>query len=165
MKQKITMLVMDVDGTLTDGKIYMGNSGELMKVFDIKDGYAIVDILPKHSIIPVIITGRESKILESRCNELGISELHQGCTRKLDKMIEIANLYGLQRDENGKFVGCAYIGDDNIDIPCMELSIYSGCPSAASEDVKKTVSYICNRKGGDGAVREFIEWLLIKNEV
>lgn len=164
MQQKIKMLVMDVDGTLTDGKIYMGNNGELMKVFDIKDGYAIFDILPKYFVVPVIITARESKILEMRCNELGISELHQRCTKKLDKMIEIANRYGFHREENGIFIECAYIGDDNIDIPCMKLSRYSGCPSDASDDVKKIVSYICHRRGGDGAVREFIEWLLTKNE-
>ncbi len=72
----IKMLVMDVDGTLTDGKIYMGTNGELMKAFDVKDGYAIAH-LRDYDIEPVIITGRESKIVENRSKELGINELYQ----------------------------------------------------------------------------------------
>ena len=70
MEKDIKFLVMDVDGTLTDGKIYMGNEGELFKAFDVKDGCGIKDLLPQLGIVPVIITARESKILENRCNEL-----------------------------------------------------------------------------------------------
>ncbi len=66
---KIKILVMDVDGTMTDGKIYMGKDGELMKAFDIKDGYGIAHLLPQLGILPVIITGRKSEILEHRCRE------------------------------------------------------------------------------------------------
>ena len=66
----IKYLIMDVDGTLTDGKIYMGPNGETIKVFDIKDGCGIKDILPQYDIIPVIITARETKMLENRCKEL-----------------------------------------------------------------------------------------------
>ena len=73
---------MDVDGTLTDGKIYMGANGELMKAFNIKDGYGIHDILPLIGITPVIITGRKSQIVANRCNEIGIHYLYQGVTDK-----------------------------------------------------------------------------------
>ena len=79
---KIKYLVMDVDGTLTDGKIYMGENGEVMKAFNIKDGYAISYFLPSNGIIPIVITGRKSKIVENRCKELGITEVHQGCIDK-----------------------------------------------------------------------------------
>ena len=75
MADKIKYLVMDVDGTLTDGKIYMGTSGEILKAFDIKDGYGIHDMLIPYGITPVIITGRSSKILENRCRELSITDL------------------------------------------------------------------------------------------
>ena len=77
---------MDVDGTLTDGKIYMGSSGELMKAFNIKDGCGIHDIAIPNNITPVIITGRESKIVLNRCKELGITEVYQGISNKVEKL-------------------------------------------------------------------------------
>ena len=76
---KIKMLVMDVDGTLTDGRIYIGAAGEMMKAFDVKDGYGIAQ-LRKRGIVPVIITGRTSDIVSRRAEELGITELYQGST-------------------------------------------------------------------------------------
>ena len=76
--KKIKYLVMDVDGTLTDGKIYMSATGEAMKAFNIKDGCGIHDILIPSNIIPIIITGRESKIVLNRCEEIGISDVYQG---------------------------------------------------------------------------------------
>lgn len=79
----IKYLVMDVDGTLTDGKIYIGNEGEIFKAFDVKDGYAIHYILPKYGITPVIITGRNSAIMEKRCAEIGIELLFQGVSDKI----------------------------------------------------------------------------------
>ena len=75
---KVKYFVMDVDGTLTDGKIYMGAEGEILKAFDIKDGCGIHNILIPAGVVPVIITGRSSRILENRCRELGITEVHQG---------------------------------------------------------------------------------------
>ena len=78
----IKFLVLDVDGTLTDGKIYMGAEGELFKAFDIKDGCGIKDILPQYNIVPVIITARDSMILIRRCKELNISNLYQNCGTK-----------------------------------------------------------------------------------
>ena len=86
---KIKMLVMDVDGTLTDGKIYMGSDGEVFKAFDVKDGYAIAH-LHEVGIIPVIITGRKSKIVENRAKELNIKEVYQGVSDKVEKLKEVA---------------------------------------------------------------------------
>ena len=86
---RIKLLIMDVDGTLTDGKIYMGDNGEVMKAFNAKYGYGITQILPQLDIIPVIITGRTSKIVENRAAELKISELYQGV---LDKVGVIRSL-------------------------------------------------------------------------
>ena len=102
---KIRMLAMDVDGTLTDGSIYIGNQGEVMKAFDVKDGYGIVN-LSKKGILSVIITGRKSQIVKKRAEELQIKELHQGVDNKLEKLKNIANIYGISSAE------IAYIGDD-----------------------------------------------------
>ncbi len=160
----VRMLVMDVDGTLTDGKIYMGADGELMKAFDIKDGYAIYSLLPAHGILPVIITGRRSGIVEKRCAELGITELHQGCLDKAARMREIALAHGIAVAEYGKIEDCAVIGDDLLDLPAMKLAGVSGCPADAVPEVRTQADHICEKKGGEGAVREFVEWI-IKNSL
>lgn len=157
--KNIKLLFMDVDGTLTDGKIYMGNDGEVCKAFDIKDGCGIHDILPQYDIIPVIITARESKIVENRCKELGIELLFQNCRNKRAKMIEVASQYRLSTKDNGIIEGTAYIGDDILDLPCMEIAEINGCPKDAVSAVKEKGDFVSQYNGGAGAVREFIEWL------
>lgn len=157
--KEIVLLVMDVDGTLTDGKIYMGNCGEMIKAFNIKDGYAINEILPHYGIEPIVITGRESLIVEKRCEELGIKKLYQKCSNKKEKLLEIAIKKGLSI-KDGKIQGVAYIGDDLQDISSMEISEWVGCPSDAVDEIKKISNYVCKNKGGEGAVREYIEWLI-----
>lgn len=153
---KIKLLVMDVDGTLTDGKIYMGENGEVMKAFNIKDGYAIAHMLPEMGIIPVIITGRKSKIVENRAKELGIIELYQGVVNKLDQLKKVAEKYKAATEE------IAYIGDDLNDLECIEYCGVAVCPADAVEKVKRKVTYVCQSNGGEGAVREFITEQLIK---
>ncbi len=150
----IKYLVMDVDGTLTDGKIYMGNDGEMMKAFDIKDGCGIHDILIPAGITPVIITGRSSKILKNRCKELGIENLHQGIRNKIEKLLTITT----------DLSTVAYIGDDINDLSCMEpvkaAGGLVGCPADAVKKVIELADFVSLREGGNGAVREFIEWLV-----
>lgn len=150
----IKYLVMDVDGTLTDGKIYMSPSGEAMKAFNIKDGCGIHDILIPSGIIPIIITGRISDIVLKRCKELSISEVHQGQSDKLRKLKEIiADLKSV-----------AYIGDDINDLACMkaikEAGGIVGCPADAVREVKEVVDFVAGHNGGEGAVRDFIEWII-----
>lgn len=156
---RIKLLVMDVDGTLTDGKIYMSANGELFKAFDIKDGCGIHDLLPRAGIVPVIITARESKIVENRCRELGVTHCYQSCRDKVAKLIKIANQFGLSTDENGVYQEIAYAGDDIIDLPCMRRCGVVGCPADAADEVKRVSQFVSSRKGGEGAVREFIEWI------
>lgn len=154
--KKIKYLVMDVDGTLTDGKIFMGKKGEEYKVFNIKDGFGIHDIVIPVGIIPIIITGRKSKILENRCKELGISNLHQGISNKFEKIKKL-----IDKTDYDKV---AYIGDDINDLECMTFLRKAGgivgCPADASEQVIEIADFISNKNGGEGAVREFIEFLL-----
>ena len=151
---RIRYLVMDVDGTLTDGKVYYSASGEQMKTFDIKDGYGIHELLPSLGIIPIILTGRKSEILNRRCNELGISQVYQGVRNKIEVLLRVC----VDLSE------IAYIGDDNNDLPCMRViknaSGIIACPHNASHDVKELCDYVCEKNGGDGCVREFIEWIM-----
>ena len=150
----IKYLVMDVDGTLTDGKIYMSNQEELYKAFHVKDGYGIHDIAMMRGIIPVIITGRVSEIVLNRSAELGIGEIHQGVRDKAQKLLSITS-------DLGKV---AYIGDDLNDLPCMQCVKKAGgivaCPKDAVKQVREIADYISEHNGGDGAVRDFIEWLI-----
>lgn len=155
---KIKYLVMDVDGTLTNGKIYMGQDGEVTKAFDIKDGCGILLVLPQYDITPVIITARESRILENRCRELQISELHQGVRDKLSKLKQIVG---------EDLSSVAYAGDDLPDIPCMEVVKNAGgiviCPADAIPEIKALANYVSGYKAGDGAIRDCINFL-IQNE-
>ena len=144
---------MDVDGTLTDGKIYMSASGELMKAFNIKDGYAIAH-LRDYGIETVIITGRDSEIVKQRCAELKIFELYQGVSNKLFKLKEICKKKGIELSN------VAYIGDDVNDLTCIQQCGCTASPSDAVKAVKDKVSYVCAEKGGEGAVREFCEYLI-----
>lgn len=152
----IKYLIMDVDGTLTDGKIYMGIDGELYKAFNIKDGCGIKDILPQYKIKPVIITARTSQILVNRCKELGITDVYQGVNNKINKILDITS----------NLAECSYIGDDILDLQCMKPIKCSGgkvgCPNDAVDKVKEISDFISNKNGGEGAVREFIEWLIAK---
>lgn len=155
----IKYLVMDVDGTLTDGKIYMAPTGEAMKAFNVKDGYGIHDIIIPAGIIPIIITGRESKIVFNRCKELGITEVYQGVNNKTEKLRTLVDDFSL----------VAYIGDDNNDFLCMDsvkkFGGIIGCPEDAINEVKEISDFVAPHKGGEGAVRDFIEWLFANNHV
>lgn len=152
----VKYLIMDVDGTLTDGKIYMGPEGEAMKAFSVKDGYVINFILRPVGITPVIITARTSSIVKHRCDELGISEIYQG---EMDKFSVLKKIVG----END-IGACAYFGDDILDLRCMtpikEAGGIIGCPADAVQEIKSIADYVCLCKAGDGALREFSEWLV-----
>lgn len=158
--KNIKLLFMDVDGTLTDGKLYIGNDGELCKAFSVKDGCGIHDILPKYEIIPVIITARKSEIVQKRCIELKIENVYQECRNKRQKMLDVAAEYGIVANEQGILEGTAYIGDDILDLQCMEIAQFNGCPADAVREVIEQVDFISKYAGGDGAVRDFIEWLV-----
>lgn len=152
----IKYLIMDVDGTLTDGKIYMGENGEVMKAFSVKDGYVFNYILKPAGIIPIVITARNSKIVQNRCNELGIKEVHQGKLEKLKTLKEIVGKENLST--------CVYFGDDILDLKCMipikEAGGIVGCPADAVQEVKAVADYICMNVAGNGALREFVEWIV-----
>lgn len=157
----IRFLVMDVDGTLTDGKIYMGQDGELFKAFDIKDGYGVKCLLPEANIIPVVITARNSRIVENRCREMGVTELHQGKMDKYTTLVQVLKKYSELDKTEYTLANVAYVGDDLLDLQCMQPIKDAGgfiaCPNDAVDKVRDTANYIANKNAGSGAVREIID--------
>lgn len=151
--KNVKVFIMDVDGTMTDGKIYMGASGELFKVFDIKDGYGIHEILPKSGVATAIVTAKESVIVANRAKQLEINYVYQNISDKLAVLKDISDKCKCDASE------FAYIGDDMLDLEAMKACGVSGCPANAVDDVKKQATHVCKSEGGAGAVREFIEWL------
>ena len=153
---------MDVDGTLTDGRIYMGKDGETMKAFNIKDGCGIHDLLPDANITPLIITGRQSKIVENRCREIGITHFYQGVSDK------VTQLCAFLEEHNSTLQEVAYAGDDINDLACMRLVKKNGgiigAPSNACKQVKEVADFVSSFVGGDGAVRDFVEYLVAINK-
>lgn len=156
MKKNLTQIrlfAMDVDGTLTDGKIYISNEGEAMKAFSPKDGLGI-KLLKKHGIIPAIITGRTSKIVENRCREIGIEVLYQGIRNKATTLQEIMQTYELHREQ------VAYIGDDMNDLSAMEVAGITFAPADCAKQLIPFVDILLTKKAGESPVREAIDLIL-----
>lgn len=145
---------MDVDGTLTDGGIYLDNNGNELKKFNVKDGYAISTILPQYGIEPIVITGRKSEIVRKRCEELNIKRVVQGSKDKVYDMKIILNELAISMEET------VYIGDDMNDIDCMKLVGVCACPNDAVDEIKKICDIVAQKKGGYGAVREIIDKII-----
>ncbi len=152
-KAKIKAFIFDVDGVLTGGEIIYTNSGDEMKIFNIQDGWAIVE-LKKYGFITGIITGRSSALVEKRAKELKIDYLVQGQLKKLDAYEDFKSKYSLTDEE------IAYMGDDLIDLPILVRCGFAACPADANDEVKKRVHMISRFMGGKGAAREIIEEVL-----
>ena len=154
----IKLIVLDVDGTLTDSGIYHGNNGEELKKFNVKDGYAIVNA-QELGIEFGIITGKESELVRTRANELNIKYLYQGISEKTLILDEIMQITGLQKEE------IAYMGDDLNDIKIMQKVGFSGTPLDGVNEAKIIADFVSTKNGGEGAVREFIETILKKDKL
>jgi 3-deoxy-D-manno-octulosonate 8-phosphate phosphatase (KDO 8-P phosphatase) len=150
----IKLLVLDVDGTLTDGKIHISENGEFFKSFNTKDGFAIKHMLPKVGIVPVIITGRESKIVTMRARELDVTEVYQNVSDKSTILRELVVKYHCAMSQ------IAYIGDDLNDYAAMQLCGFKGCPADAVEQIRCICDYVAVKNGGTGAVRDICEQFL-----
>lgn len=148
----IRLVAMDVDGTMTDGKIYIGQHGEAIKAFCVKDGYAI-KMLREMGIMPAIITVRNSKIVENRAEELLIEEVYQGVPDKVEVLKSLCVKYGIGPES------LAYVGDDLPDISAIRYVGYSFCPSDAAAEIRDAVTYVLHAKGGEGAIREMTEYI------
>ena len=151
--QKIKLLALDVDGVLTDGSIYISPAGEVFKGFNAKDGMGISCAL-RSGLQIAVITGRQSPIVERRCEELGITLLQQGVKDKRLALQQMAQKLGLVREE------IAYMGDDLNDIPAFKASGLNLVPADAAIEVMAVADIITKASGGRGAVREAITMIL-----
>lgn len=151
----IKLLILDVDGVLTDGSIILDNTGNELKMFHVRDGHAI-KMLKKVGIKVALISGRKSHVVERRAEELGIIEVHQGIFKKSAVYESLLQKYKCNDAET------AFMGDDIVDIELLKRAGLSAVPADADEGVKKWAAFISTKKGGRGAVREFIE-LIIKS--
>lgn len=149
----IELLLLDVDGVMTDGRIIWDANGTEIKFFNVKDGHGI-KLVQRAGIQVGIITGRVSPVVNLRAKELGIEILYQGSLRKQESYEEIKRHTGLADHQ------IAYMGDDVIDVPVMRRVGFSAAPADALPEVLKVADYIAHARGGWGAVRELCDLLL-----
>ena len=154
MKKEIKMVVLDVDGAMTDGIIYYGANGELIKAFCAKDGFFIKHICPESGIRIAIISGGFGEIVEKRAEVLGIEDVYTGHVNKAEAYNELKQKYYLEDSE------IAYFGDDWFDWSAMKFAGLKGAPSDASPEIKERVDFVSKAKAGKGSVREFLEFIL-----
>jgi len=152
---RIRMVIMDVDGVLTDGKVYIGPGEKEFKTFNVKDGSAIIRA-KKAGLKIAWVSGRSSKAVDNRAQELGVSEVHQGITDKFPVFLDIIQRNGCNEAET------AYIGDDVQDIALFPLVGMGITVADAHPEVLKAADYISSNAGGDGAVMEILEMLMLK---
>ena len=151
--KNIKLLLLDVDGVLTDGRLYYGNSGEELKAFDIQDGLGI-KLLQKGGVKVGIITGRRSALLQRRAEELAISPLVQGREDKWLALNEILEDLDVSLEE------IAFVGDDLPDLAVIKRVGLGITPANGSHIVASQADWQTNNRGGDGAVREVAELIL-----
>ncbi|MGM0519082.1 MAG: KdsC family phosphatase [Campylobacterota bacterium] len=155
----IKLIVLDVDGTLTNGKITYTNSGDEIKSFDVSDGLAISTWTKKLNLKAAIITGRTSTIVEKRAEDLKITHLYQKVHNKDEVLENILKQEGLSWDE------VAVIGDDLNDYKMLKKAKISFTPANGTSYLKDFVDVVCEKKGGEGAVREMIEYIVKKQSL
>jgi 3-deoxy-D-manno-octulosonate 8-phosphate phosphatase (KDO 8-P phosphatase) len=149
----IKAIFFDVDGVLTDGKIIYDDAGKETKQFNVKDGY-IISHLKKAGIVVGIITGRDSKVVSYRANELKLDFCHQGIVDKLSVFEKLVDFHKLKKKE------VAYIGDDINDLGVLKNCGLSVCPADAISYVKEKADLVTKVKGGQGALREVADLVL-----
>lgn len=153
--EKIKVLAMDVDGTLTNSQVFYSRNGEELKAFSIRDGMGI-ELLKLSGLIPMIITSEITEIVKARATKLKIEHVLLGSKNKKQDLFDFSKKIGLELEN------FAYIGDDINDLEVMKTVGLSACPNDAVFLIKEQVDYICSNTGGHGAVREFIELILVK---
>ena len=149
---EIKLLVIDVDGTLTDGKIYYGNNDVEIKAFNAKDG-ALLKPLPFFGIRTVFLTGRKSEAVLRRATDLNAMAI-QGIENKFDELRKLMKEYCIEP------VQCAYIGDDLNDYSAMKICGFKACPADAAIEIKSICDYVSEFNGGHGAVRDICTFIL-----
>jgi len=150
---RIKMLLLDVDGVLTDGRVIINDSGEETKAFDVRDGHGL-KLLQRAGLEVGIITGRSSRVVAHRMGELGIELVYQGVKNKREPFDEILDRFQLSPQQ------VAYVGDDVVDLPILRRVGFAATVADACPDLFDLVDFVSSRPGGRGAVREICEMLL-----
>ena len=156
--QGIRLLVLDVDGVLTDGGMYYGPAGEVLKRFHAQDGQGIVDLLACGLEI-ALVTGEVNDIVPARAAKLGIRRVFLGVRDKLKLVRELAAELSVDLRE------IAYVGDDRIDVPSMRAVGFSAAPKDGDASARTAAMYVAQRDGGHGVVREVCEMILLARGV
>lgn len=151
--RRIALVALDIDGTLTDGGIVMGQTGELAKRFDVRDGFGL-RLLREAGLRLAIITGRSSDIVTLRARDLHIDVVMQGVKDKAHALSALAHQCGLDTEQ------IAMMGDDWPDAPGMRIAGLAAAPADAQPEIRAIAHWVGSSRAGSGAVREFCEWLL-----
>lgn len=154
--QKIKLLICDIDGVFSDGRIYLGNQGEELKAFNTKDGFGIKALINSGFEVAVI-TGRHSQIVQQRMTSLTVPHIYQGQENKLQAYQQLKDKLQLTDEQ------IAYIGDDGPDLPVMELVGFAVAVNDAHPLIKRISHYTTMLPGGFGAVRELTDLLMLEN--
>ena len=149
----VKLLVLDIDGVLTDGRVIYDEQGRQIKVFDIKDGSGLTYLM-RAGVEVCLISGRKSEANRARAKELGITEIHQDAKVKLPILQEVITRKKLKKEQ------VAYMGDDLIDLPCMRAVGLALAPADAVKEVKAAAHWVSKKPGGRGAVRQACELIL-----
>lgn len=150
---KVRVFLLDVDGVLTDGRLYYTSKGEEVKVFNVRDGLGI-KLAQKAGIRVGVISGRKSRALLRRLKELEIEEVYLGYIQKLQAFESILKKFSVRPEE------VAYMGDDYVDLPVLRRVGFPVSVCDAPQEVKRHALYVTQARGGEGAVREAVEFLL-----
>src|SRR5215469_17005642 len=153
MPPAIRLLVLDVDGVLTDGRLYFGPRGEALKAFHVRDGVGLKE-LQRAGLAVAVISGRRSPIVAARCRELGVRHVLQGVGDKLAALMRLCARLKLTP------AVCACVGDDLPDVPVMRAAALSFAVADAPQAVRRAADVVTRRRGGRGAVREVCDHLL-----
>ncbi|MCU0764486.1 MAG: HAD-IIIA family hydrolase [Burkholderiaceae bacterium] len=149
----LRLLVLDVDGVLTDGRLYFGADGEALKVFDVRDGHGI-KLLREAGIEVAILSARRSPVVERRARELGITRVVQGAADKGAGLVELMAALQVGSEQ------CGYIGDDWPDLAALARAGFAATVADAAPEVRRVAHWISAAPGGRGAVRELAEFIL-----
>jgi 3-deoxy-D-manno-octulosonate 8-phosphate phosphatase (KDO 8-P phosphatase) len=152
--KSLKLVVLDVDGTLTDGRLWYGPAGEELKMFDVRDGHGLRLLGQCTGTQLAVLTGRRADLVRQRCQELGIGTIVERSRQKGRDFERICKELGVTTAE------ACMIGDDVNDLPALALAGLAACPSDAAPEVRKVSGFISKHPGGHGAVRELCEeWL------
>jgi 3-deoxy-D-manno-octulosonate 8-phosphate phosphatase (KDO 8-P phosphatase) len=151
---KVKLLALDVDGTMSDGKLWYGSDGKEIKPFNVLDGFGM-KALREHAVEVALVTARDSPTVVARARDLGLRHVQQGARDKHDALSHLCHGLDLKLDQ------VAYMGDDLLDLPALRIAGFAAAPANAHPFVRRYVHWVTRSRGGEGAVRELCDAILM----